>query len=132
MLPQVTLKLFYAILLITSDESGTVGPSEEPRVPSIPEDGVISTAPNEPSQAAPADPASAPSDPTTQGTEVMTEEDAERVLQQSETIATTPIDPGNLKTVVDIQNSFQVSVVCLKVSRLVGKKYCSTHNFNVK
>ncbi len=43
----------------------------------------------------------------------MTEEEAERALQQPETIATTPIDPGSLKTVVDIQNSFQVSLVAV-------------------
>ncbi len=48
-------------------------------------------------------------DPATQDESgVPEEEEVEQILQQSETIATTPVARDKFKTVVDIQESFRV------------------------
>ena len=78
----------------------------ESRIPSVPEENDtehIAAAEN-----ASANPEDTESPSQRPGINVTDEEAAEQMLQQDETIATTPVAPEHLKTVVDIQNSFRV------------------------
>ena len=78
----------------------------ESRIPSVPEE-------NDTENSAATENASANREDTESPSQrpdinVTDEEVVEQMLQQGETIATTPVAPEHLKTVVDIQNSFRV------------------------
>ena len=86
--------------------SGEVPQDAESRIPPVPEESCVDD--TVPDEAPPPDPADAEASSQRPEINATDEEEAEQMLQQSETIATTPVAPDHLKTVVDIQTSFRV------------------------